>query len=456
MARLYLAFSLVMLGAMQQPRLASPTSLATAFWDQLQAVSWDTGYGEWYRLHPTVGCQQHSSDPAEASKPDELWSYRCQQGVGQTQADWVFYAFNVRDPVIAQLSRFDATASGPPLADMEAAQDSLSVSISARYGPAESPAVVTAVGSAFWRHVQRWRSSTLEILVYIDLFRPEQPRLGLQARRRSLLDALAMQEHLFDVTQSREALLNAQLADGIRAEFPEAALLMGSLLQVSPDQSALRSAVLQLLDAPSASSLQRRALLLIAADRLADSVLETERESPQWDEQRQHFANRGLHFEWAELDGGWIYPHDVLLRVWSEYGSTAWGERAFLELLSRGWTTHVACQDGSDEFRAVIEHGESFLRARPNSPVRSQVVLLIAQAYETWWSLSLAGSNDDYADRRMYQDGAMPARLKAIENYDELLQRRAAADLQVYARLALPRLRIGVDTNQRRFFCVYD
>jgi hypothetical protein len=139
MARLYLAFSLVMVGAMQQPRLASPTSLATAFWEQLQAVSWDTGYGEWYRLHPTVGCQQHSSDPAEASKPDELWSYRCQQGVGQTQADWVFYAFNVRDPVIAQLSRFDATASGPPLADMEAAQDSLSVSISAGTGRPRAP-----------------------------------------------------------------------------------------------------------------------------------------------------------------------------------------------------------------------------------------------------------------------------------------------------------------------------
>jgi hypothetical protein len=456
MARLYLAFSLVMVGAMQQPRLASPTSLATAFWDQLQAVSWDSEYGGWHRSHPTVGCQQHSSDSAEAFKPDDLWSYRCQQAVGQTQADWVFYAFNVREPVVAQLSRFDATAVGQPLAGLEAARDSLSRFISGRYGPAENPATVTAFGSAFWRHVQRWRSNNLEILVYVDLFRPEQPRLGLQARRRPLLDALAMREHLFDVTQSREALLNAQLADGIRAEFPEAALLMGSLLQVSPDQTALRSAVLQLLDAPSASSPDRRALLLMAADRLADSVLETERQSPRWDEQRQRFANRGLHFEWAELDGGWIYPHDVLLRVWSEYGSTAWGEQAFLELLSRGWTTHVACQDGSDEFRAVIEHGESFLRERPNTPVRSQVVLLIAQAYETWWSLSLASSNDDYADRRMYQDGAMPARLKAIENYDELLQRRDAADLQVYARLALPRLRIGVDTNQRRFFCVYD
>jgi hypothetical protein len=456
MARLHLAFSLMMVGLTQQPHPAGPTSLATAVWGQLQAVPWDTAYGDWHRAHPTVGCQEHSSDPAAAFKPDELWSYRCEQGVGQLEADWVFYAFDVRDPVIPQLSRFDATATGPPLADLEAARDSLSGQISARYGLAENPAVVSAFGSAFWRHVQRWRTSKLEILLYVDLFRRDQPRLGLQARRRSLLDALAMQDRVVDVTQSRDASVNAQLADGIRAAFPAAALLLGSLLQVSPDQRALRAAVLQLLDATSAGSPQRRAMLLVAADRLADLVTEAARQSPQWDEQRQRFADRGLHFEWAELDGGWIYPHDLLLRVWSDYGTTPWGEQAFLDLLSRGWTTHVACQDGSDQFRLVIEHGQSFLRAHPNTPLRSQILLFVAQAYETWWSLSLASANDDYADRRQYQDGASAARLKAVENYDELLRRGDAGDLQVYARLALPRLRLGVDTNQRRFFCVYD
>jgi len=34
-----------------------------------------------------------------------------------------------------------------------------------------------------------------------------------------------------------------------------------------------------------------------------------------------------------------------------------------------------------------------------NSALRSQIVLLLAQACETWWSLSLASANDDYADR---------------------------------------------------------
>jgi hypothetical protein len=83
-------------------------------------------------------------------------------------------------------------------------------------------------------------------------------------------------------------------------------------------------------------------------------------------------------------------------------------------------------------------------------------LLLLAQSYETWWSLSLAGDNDDYADRRKYQDGAADARRKAIEWYDRLLRLPNAEDRSAGARRALPRLKLGIDSMQRRFFCIYD
>ena len=182
----------------------------------------------------------------------------------------------------------------------------------------------------------------------------------------------------------------------------------------------------------------------------------SDRESDEGRRQRDQLAAHGLSFEWDELGGTWVYTHDLLWRLWTTYPGTRWGEEAFLALLSRGWDTHVACRDGSDRFRLVIANSDAFLRANRETPLRAQVLLLLAQAYETWWSLSLASDRDEYADRRNYQSGALRARRNAIATYDELLQRYGRSQQADFARLALPRLSLGIDTGQRRFFCVYD
>jgi hypothetical protein len=201
---------------------------------------------------------------------------------------------------------------------------------------------------------------------------------------------------------------------------------------------------------------ERRARLLLAGDRLAGRLLVTERESSGWEAERRSFAGYGLVFEWDELGGAWHYNHDLLWRVWREFSRTAWGEPAFLLLLSRGWDTQSACQNGSDQFRAVITNGEQFLRDHPQTSLQPRILLLLAQAYETSWSLSLAGDNDDYVNRRNYQAGAAVAHEKAIGLFEELLRLRNGGDPAAYARLALPRLKLGIDTAQRRFFCIYD
>jgi hypothetical protein len=181
-----------------------------------------------------------------------------------------------------------------------------------------------------------------------------------------------------------------------------------------------------------------------------------ERESETGRRQRDQLAAYGLSFEWDELGGTWAYAHDLLWRLWTTAPRSSWGEEAFLALLSRGWDTHVACREGSDRFRAVIANSETFLRANRKTLRRPEILLLLAEAYETWWSLSVASDRDDYVDRRTYQSGALRARQMAIATYDELVRRYGRSEQADYARLALPRVRLGIDTGQRRFFCVYD
>ena len=94
--------------------------------------------------------------------------------------------------------------------------------------------------------------------------------------------------------------------------------------------------------------------------------------------------------------------------------------------------------------------------------------LAVAQAYETWWSLSKAPKSEDYVnefgeelgeaysdgDPAKYQDGAEAARQRAIAFYEQLLQTVPQSDHAAYASRMLPRLKLGFDTGQRRSYCI--
>jgi len=90
-----------------------------------------------------------------------------------------------------------------------------------------------------------------------------------------------------------------------------------------------------------------------------------------------------------------------------------------------GWDGSGICEAGSDQFREVIAQGEKFLADHPSSPHRLDVTLAMGTAYETWWSLSRAKAGDDYVEA-------------------------------AYARRRLLSLKLGIDTAQRAFYCIYD
>jgi hypothetical protein len=55
-----------------------------------------------------------------------------------------------------------------------------------------------------------------------------------------------------------------------------------------------------------------------------------------------------------------------------------------------------------------------------------------------------------------YRQGAEAARVQAIKIYEQVAVLAPASLEAVFAERELPRLKLSLDTVQRRYFCVYD
>src|SRR5258705_10581184 len=148
MKRLCLLVFLAIPSALPQGPAPSPASAATALWDRLQAVNWGASYASWQRAHPQLTCRTFPSGE-HATIPADVWSYRCSETGQFDEAEWIFYALTLNEPVTARLELFRAVVPGPSLARLEATHFELSNHLSSRYGAARDPGRVHEVGSAF-------------------------------------------------------------------------------------------------------------------------------------------------------------------------------------------------------------------------------------------------------------------------------------------------------------------
>ena len=436
----------------------APAQAAETLWRAVSAVRWSDTYQTWRAQHRQVACEPFSAPPDEIVDAAGLWSYHCREHSISIEAEWLFYALDVRPPIAARMEQMRVSVDNLPADQLEAAAHELISLVSGTNG---APAAdnVSEFGSAFWRAAARWETAEVEIVVGVDEFPGRTPRLNAFVRHRPLVTALntftRVSAQLADDLGASD-LTNAELAAHLRERFPEPAALLASSEASAIDTNAAVRGVTLLLDGADAQTRADVPERLFAADRLADRLAMTDRESAAGDEARRLLGADHVTFEWSELGGSWVYTHDLLWRLWRDHRDTAWGDRAFASLLARGWDTHVGCRAGSDQFRQVISEATGFLQTRPASSIRLQVLFLFAQAYETWWSLSLASDRDDYVDRTQYQTGAASARRQAIATYQEIVRRYPDSAQADYAHLVLPRLLLGLDTGERRFFCVYD
>ena len=232
----------------------------------------------------------------------------------------------------------------------------------------------------------------------------------------------------------------------------------------SLDPKIVRQLLDNLLEATKSASPEKKPALLLAADEIAERLAlpPIAPASPELQRQLNELAAEGVTFKWAELDGGWLYGHNLLWRIWREYPASEEGEEALVLLLRQGWDKSPCCNTGgrhADAFYKVIEHGEEFLSDRPKSGHRQEVLFLVAQAYETWWSLSLVPEQDrEEGDPSpaAYREGAAAAREKAIAFYGEIVGMVPDSLEASCSRKPLELLKENEDTHQRRFYCYCD
>jgi hypothetical protein len=313
------------------------------------------------------------------------------------------------------------------------------------------------VGVSADRHNLRPDFADVAAMLMKDQPDPDPQELAtLQQRQRD-----AIQEQLQKQRQAAQAAGKSGAIGAFAVAVPQATAKWRA--------AEFYGALVRLLERTKTSAPDRQPLMLWAADRVAErlpSVIANDKgPSADWREWRAQLSALGVTYHEGSEEP-WAYNGDLLKQIWTGYGHSEWGERAFLVLEGHGWDMGDYCNAGAEQFRAVIQQGLPFLEQHPKSPYQLDVQLAVAQAYETWWSISLPpvpgqtvrAEEEDYEPvvYQRYQEGAEEARQKAIAYYERLLQTAPQSDHAAYARRVLPRLKLGIDTGQRRYYCIFE
>lgn len=498
-------------GAPVQNAILSQEEQAHRIWTEFEKASLGVSFDDWSRQHSEIPCRRFNGTMWSPTA-DAAWAERCTTGTQPEDAHWLFYIFGQNEQGVVRLGQFDVSTASLPADSLTALHGLLQSRLAARFGPGEdtSPKVGHTRDSA-WPPNLRWQTADAEIQIFLSELDPSRKvgRLRVQARGRALLDALKDDEHLKQFAAGNFLYqagsgIDVRLAEKLKSEFPgPAAMLVKQQPDTAPEkvkealdqwkqqfsashaagQSGVRAgviaipqsnwnakefeaAIVQLVRAAKSAPVDRQPVLLLAADRLAGRltwVSGNDKSSESlWPEWRSQLHELGIDYGGSEASPyptAWIYTGSLLKRVASEYGQTDWGEHAFALLIAQGFDNSEDCATGTDQFRAVISQGVRFLETHPSSLYRLDVQIAVAQGYETWWSLSQAPapteSEDDYStvEAAQYRKGAEAARQQAIAGYEVIVQASPQSDHAVYARRQLPRLKLGADTGQRRYYC---
>jgi len=161
-------------------------------------------------------------------------------------------------------------------------------------------------------------------------------------------------------------------------------------------------------------------------------------------------------------DEVWCYGSTALDALAARAGENRWADEAFLLRMREGWEVRCSLCGadstfGPDEWKEVIRRGEAFLAAHADSPIATKVMLLVAEAHETAWSLSRTGNvSEDYIDPAPYRLDAPAHRLAAMQSYERFLRVRPTDPQAGAIRRRIARMRLDVDTSYHRFWCVWD
>lgn len=420
--------------------------LAAAFF----AVPWRTSLADWQKRNPGVPCEPFRGTSAVVGV-DDLWCTRCSSQAEGGELHVHFYPDATGKACTLQKVRFSQPTTVwetlPVLAER----------LDAGMGSGRQAGEVHDRGSAHWSDVRRWRWKGVEVLAFRNLGfgGDEVPLVEILARDYALRKTMELEEAAERVVEEgrrlREQARTARLHRDVAKSLPD----LIRRLEAAREGEARYRVLLELLSRMAPTGPHRAAQLYLA-DRLADGLVHPTVGTghlKDWEAKGRLLATHGIAYT-PGIDG-LFYNHVFRKKIIDEGLAGYWAEEAFLDWRLAGWTTGGPCTE-TDLFGQVIAGGEAFLTRNPGSRIRKPVLLSLAQAHETGWSLSLADPMDEYVEAASYQAEAAEHRRKAIAYYEEFLQSDPDSSEAILARPKLVRLRLGVDTAAREFYCIYD
>jgi hypothetical protein len=165
----------------------------------------------------------------------------------------------------------------------------------------------------------------------------------------------------------------------------------------------------------------------------------------------------GAEFLQDELGGSEVYSHGLLKQAKALSPPGYMADEILLRQMEHGFDETGMCSAGAEEFKQVIQQGESLLAASRTLPTStlSSLRFMVADAYATivWLATS---TDDEYHDPKAYQPIAESARARALENYRTALQLEHGTPRAREAWKEAWRLAAGLPPTNARYFCVYD
>jgi hypothetical protein len=442
------ATTLVLLSSLVSGQTAD--TLADRMLARIDHTAWNAPY----QASKSTDCQLWTPVQSARYAPEQ-WTQRCATQTEGLVAESFFYAFEqTPGPILLRVNLRPQTST-PEIAQ------SLARKLTAKFGaPIHEPQLL-ALGFFGFGAADHWKSAELHYIVH-------QAPTGVEL---IVFEDTLFQEHRKDDLISQADVLFYPENPPSRPFLRQA---MGnyylSLIDAVGKDQTSRAAlaeqasrwVLNLLRVAGDSLREERATMLLAANGLVtklSTLLDDAGAAPI----RPKLAAFGVTLGPMTHDGGLAYKQDLLYRVWRDFPDTQAGRLAFVELQQRGWfiAANPGCPTNPDLFHDVIEHGEAFLRQYPASPYKKEVLFTLAVANESWWSIAHASLKDywvadiPYPRHDSNKQQAEAARARAIAYYEQILQLAPGSPEAASAKRRLPRLKLGLDTGQRRFFCSY-
>jgi uncharacterized protein (TIGR03437 family) len=441
----------------------SAAEAAEEMWAALQRIPWEQRYSP---ARNGGACQAQPAHPTHAAGGLNGHAYYCADRNANIVTESLYYPVNPPSPEVLLL-RADIRPADSYLEWSSEVEQRLARRLTESFGPGSLPDRVYEIGAMPPHPGLFWRTGKLTLFLHHNssYLAPAGLRTGVQliAVREEILaqrlPATAPAPPSFVYGQELEELLTGRY-------FAEPAQPARSEPDRRVADHRTRAALVQLLESRDGEP-SERAAVLVAADDLAvrlgglliarsiqdgSEVLTQVSDAPGI---RAKLARLGVRYQRiGHYSGALEYDRGLLQRAWTEYPGTIWGQRAFLLLQELGCETGQFPCPGPNCFRSVIAEGEKFLEEYPDSSVRLEQIRNLAAANETWWSLSLAQPGDVTAEGAQVTPGsAERARRRAIELYERLLREAAGTPEARAAEIALPRLKLKLDTGRRTFFC---